>query len=157
MDDTQALVREAVAVGMKAIEQGVAQLKPSRTALTRQVRPREHFERALANSALFVFTGLLALLALGYTQPAAALLALFVLIYLGSAALFILNIKSALDSLYTIVFSSERHAPLLILAQHLASFAVLAMLAIALLGIYFLFPKTESFAAAAFSALLSLL
>ncbi len=38
MDDTQALIREAVAVGMKAIEQGVAQIKPSRTALTRQVK-----------------------------------------------------------------------------------------------------------------------
>jgi malate dehydrogenase (oxaloacetate-decarboxylating) len=38
MEDTQALVREAVALGMKAIEQGVAQITPSRTALTRQVK-----------------------------------------------------------------------------------------------------------------------
>lgn len=122
----------------------------------RQIRPREQFDRALINVALFVFTGLLALVVLGYTQPASALLTLFVLIYLGSAALFTLNIKSALDSLYTIMFQNERSAPLLILAQHLASFAILIILAIGLFGIYLLFPKTESFAAAGFSALLSL-
>jgi malate dehydrogenase (oxaloacetate-decarboxylating) len=38
MDDTQALVREAVALGMKAMEQGVARVTLSRTALTRQVK-----------------------------------------------------------------------------------------------------------------------
>ncbi|MFH0846635.1 MAG: NADP-dependent malic enzyme [Chloroflexota bacterium] len=36
MEDTEALIREAVAVGMKAIEQGVAQIKPSREELKRQ-------------------------------------------------------------------------------------------------------------------------
>jgi malate dehydrogenase (oxaloacetate-decarboxylating) len=38
MEETQAFIREAVAVGMKAIEQGVAQLKPTKTELTKQAR-----------------------------------------------------------------------------------------------------------------------
>ncbi len=38
MDEMQSFIRVAVAVGMKAIEQGVAQLKPSKTELTRQAR-----------------------------------------------------------------------------------------------------------------------
>jgi malate dehydrogenase (oxaloacetate-decarboxylating) len=38
IDDSDALVREAVAVGMKAIELGIAQVPLSRTALTRQVK-----------------------------------------------------------------------------------------------------------------------
>jgi malate dehydrogenase (oxaloacetate-decarboxylating) len=36
MDETEAFIREAVAVGMKAIEQGVARVKASREELARQ-------------------------------------------------------------------------------------------------------------------------
>jgi len=38
MDDTEVFVREAVAVGMKAMEQGIAQIKLSKAELTRQAR-----------------------------------------------------------------------------------------------------------------------
>lgn len=38
MDDTEVFVREAVAVGMKAMEQGIAQIKLSKSELTRQSR-----------------------------------------------------------------------------------------------------------------------
>jgi len=125
---------------------------------SRQVRPRQQFERALWNSALFLFTGLLSLVVLGYAPPSfPELLTAFLIIYLGSALLFIFNAKSALDSLSVIVFPNERAAPPLLIAQNLASFAVFILLALGLMGVYFLFPKTQSFAVAALAGLLSIL
>jgi len=57
MDESEALIREAVAVGMKAIEQGVAREKPTREELTR--RAEKMITESREATALLMKSGLI--------------------------------------------------------------------------------------------------